>query len=433
MRPGPLLLKAIALAVLLFLGLPFSPWFGYAGALILIGALAGALIEARVLLPLRIPIVRDAVTSYAVGEGGALRFAIPSQGLEGIRGIVRQTFPTLFAEAAAEAPILWSGGTAKIEFPVQARKRGRASLDAPHALITRYGFVERHAPGECPPAETVVSPGLHGLRRVGSDLDQFVLRGFGSRAGARGGKGREFDRLRDYVAGDDLRDIAWKVSARRARLTVREFRLDRSQDILICVDRGLRMATREGKVNRLDHALHAANLLAYACHRMEDRSAVLEFAARPGRFIPAGRGAHHLSRVAEFAVEVDETREPSDYLTLAAHVRALLHHRTLVVIFTTLPEDGSQELVQALRLLRPQHLPLLVAFEDRALGEVSNLAPTNETEVFESLAAHDILARRAETLRSARRLGAIVTEAPPGEVGFASINSYLEIKRRQIL
>ena len=107
------------------------------------------------------------------------------------------------------------------------------------------------------------------------------------------------------MRGDDFRDIAWKASARHGKLIVREYRLDRSQDVLVCLDRGHRMAARVAGLSRLDHAVNAAVLLGYICNRMEDRVGLLSFATDvtvgvgtgAGRVAPAaahrvrGRGA----------------------------------------------------------------------------------------------------------------------------------------------
>src|SRR5205085_7625033 len=115
------------------------------------------------------------------------------------------------------------------------------------------------------------------------------------------GKGREFDRLREYNTDDDFRDIAWKPSARHNKLIVREYRTDRSQDVLVCVDRGHRMAARSGHISKADHAVNAAVLLAYICNRMEDRMGLLSFGAEVERGVGQGRGAAHGRQLVSFA------------------------------------------------------------------------------------------------------------------------------------
>lgn len=434
MIPGENGLRGLGLVCLLFLGYPASPWFGAAALAALFATLLMSGLEAAHLRGVELTADRARSLVFPLGAKASLSLRLQTASPRSLRARLRQTLPSLLAEPSTESRVrLAPGGIAKIEWPVLPRMRGQAALDNPVAAITEFGFVERLVEVRASPSEIRVSPNLKDLRRVSGDLERFVLRGFGARAAARLGKGRDFDRLRDYVPGDDMRDIAWKVSARRSRLTVREYRLDRSQEIVICVDRGLRMATRVGALSRLDHAVHAALLLAYACHRMEDNTSAVSFASEAKIEASSGRGNTQLRRMLQFAVGASETSEASDYLALAAHLRARLRHRSLIVILTSLPDADSESLLRGLKLLSPQHLPLLIVLQDLALEAVASGVPESREALFKTLAARDLVNRRRQTLQEARARGAMVVETTPSDAGFAAINAYLEVKRRQSL
>lgn len=434
MIPGENGIRGLALVCLLSLGYPASAWFGVA-ALTALGAtilLCG--VEALRLRRVEVTALRAPSQVFSLGTKASLALRLKSSSPRLVTGRLRQTLPPLFAEPAAENQLRLSPGeVARVEWPVVPRMRGRASLVSPVAAITEFGFVERKVEVQASASEIRVAPSLKDLRRVSGDLERFVLRGFGARAAARLGKGRDFDRLRDYVPGDDMRDIAWKVSARRSRLTVREYRLDRSQEIVICVDRGLRMSTRVGSLSRLDHAVHAALLLAYACQRMEDNTSAVSFAAQARIEASSGRGNTQLRRMLQFAVGAAETNEASDYLALAAHLRARIRHRSLIVILTSLPDADSESLLRGLKLLAPQHLPLLIVLQDLSLEAAASSVPESREALYKALAARDLVNRRREILQEARARGAMVVETTPSDAGFAAINAYLEVKRRQSL
>jgi uncharacterized protein (DUF58 family) len=148
--------------------------------------------------------------------------------------------------------------------------RGTATVEPLYVAATMRGLVERIVrAGE--PTVVHVLPNLHAVGRMHKRLNNYALRSLGARQSPRIGKGREFDRLRDYVRDDDYRDIAWKASARHGRLIVREFRMERSQDILLCLDLGHRMAARGA-----DHAPDHVNVGADQPHqRMEDKTGIL--------------------------------------------------------------------------------------------------------------------------------------------------------------
>jgi uncharacterized protein (DUF58 family) len=284
-----------------------------------------------------------------------------------------------------------------------------------------------------PPAEIVVLPDLRAVAGQHAKLNRFVLRGLGSRSAPRLGKGREFDRLREYVLGDEFRDIAWRASARHGKLIVREFRLDRSQDVVVCLDRGHRMAARVAGLTRLDHAVNAAVLLAYICNRMEDRIGLVSFATDVTVGTSPGRGAAHLRRLTGAAASVRGEMVHTDYRALAADLRRRRRQRTLVVILTALPEIEQGGLLEAVRSLVPQHLPLVVVLADPALRAVAEMLPAGAAELSRTLVAREVIAGREQTMRGLRRLGALVAETAAGDAGVAAMNAYIEVKRRQLL
>jgi uncharacterized protein (DUF58 family) len=297
---------------------------------------------------------------------------------------------------------------------------------------TFYGLAERVVETGTS-SEVAVIPDLRAVGRLHAKLNRFALRGYGTRISARLGKGREFDRLREYVRGDEFRDIAWKASARHDKLIVREHRLDRSQDVLLCLDAGHRMAARVAGLSRLDHAVNGAVLLSYGCNRLEDRVGLLSFAAAVTRGPRSGRGSAHLRRVTDFAAGVAAGYVHSDYLALASELRRGLRHRTLVVIFTALSEMDPEPLLRAVRAVSPPHLVLLAVLQDPDLAAVARLLPADKAELCRTLVAQDLWQAREHTVRELRRLGALVVESTPQDVGTAAMNAYIDVKRRQLL
>nr|MDP9122705.1 DUF58 domain-containing protein [Acidobacteriota bacterium] len=309
-------------------------------------------------------------------------------------------------------------------------------LSPPWVALSLRGWAERIAPAAEAhgPAELTVLPNLAAVRRLRGRLDTLFLRGLGNRFSPRLGKGRDFDRLREYVTGDDFRDVAWKASARHGKLITREYRLDRSQDVLVCVDHGHRMAARVAHLTRLDHAANASVLLASICNRMEDRTGILSFADAVETGIAQGWGPSHLARMTGFAARLAPEYRHTDYLALAAHLRRRLRSRALILILTALPELAEDaDLARAVGLLVPQHLPLVVVFSDPSLTAAARLTPDDKLELCRTLVARDLGLTRRRVVADLRRQGALVVEAPPGDIGIEAINGYLTIKRRQLL
>lgn len=432
-RPGAALVRAVALlavAALLIAVQPLLVWpVLAAGALLLVGTLTEILRLRRV--QLAVDGWGDRVLSIGVPE--PLEMTVRAGTRAPLQVRVRQSWPALLAERDSVRDLrLPPGRTVPLSFTVLGRRRGRELLEAPWFAATFWGLAERRIrAGQ--PAQLSVFPDLRSIRKLHAKLNQFALRGLGNRMSARLGKGREFDRLREYVVGDEFRDISWKASARHGKLIAREHRLDRSQEVLIALDLGHRMAARVGPLTRLDHAVNAAAILAYVCNRMEDRTAVLSFAADTAVGPGPSRGATHLARVTEFAAAQHAEYLHTDYPGLAAAVRRLSRQRALIVLFTAVPEHEPDQLLRAVRMLSPPHLLLVVSLLDADLAAAARFRPASAAELSRTLVAQDLVQGRERTVRELRRLGVLVVETPPGDAGLEAMNAYIEVKRRQLL
>jgi uncharacterized protein (DUF58 family) len=433
MRPGPQLVRILGLLCLAALLVPLVPGFVFVLAAALAAVLASALAEAWLLRRVAITVDVPASLVVPLGDQELLPVALRTNSARPIHLTLRQVWPDVVEPAAAtRRGVCRPGELLRLELPVRGIARGKRPLSTPSVAAFFWGLAERITSAGAV-AELSVLPDLRAVGRLHAKLNQFVLRGLGTRTSARLGKGREFDRLRDYVRGDEFRDIAWKASARHGKLIVREYRIDRSQDVLVCLDQGHRMEARVARLTKLDHAVNAAVLLAYICNRMEDRIGLLSFATDVTLGAPQGRGSAHLRRFTAFAASVQGGHLHSDYLVLAADLRRRLRHRTLVTILTALPELEHETLLQAVGLLASQHLPLVVVLTDPQLEAAAQLLPADKAELARTLAAQDVLWGREQTVRGLRRRGALVVETPPGDAGTAAMNAYIDVKRRQLL
>jgi uncharacterized protein (DUF58 family) len=367
-----------------------------------------------------------------LGVDETVAFALRTDASRPVFVELRQAWPNLLAfGSVTRRGVCRPGEVLRLDLPVRGIARGREPLAPPTVAATFWQLVERVATlgGPC---EVSVYPDLRAVARLHAQLNQYVLRGIGARMSARLGKGREFDRLREYVLGDEFRDVAWKASARHGKLIVKEHRIDRSQEILVCLDRGHRMAARVAGFTKLDHAVNASVLLAYTCNRMEDRVGIVSFGAEVTSGLRPGRGMAHLRRITEFAAAARADYVHTDYLSLAASLRRGARQRSLVVILTALPEMEEADLLKAVRMMRP-HLPLVVVLSDSDLEAAARLRPANRAELSRTLVAQDLCTARAQTTRELRRLGALVVESTPRDAGVGAMNAYIEVKRRQLL
>lgn len=248
----------------------------------------------------------------------------------------------------------------------------------------------------------------------------------------------EFEQLRDYSRDDEFRSIDWKATARRGKLTARQYQLESNQNLMFVLDAGRLMTAEAEGISLYDHALNASLMLAHVATRGGDRVGLLSFSEEIQAFVPptAGRRAVQQLISAGYALhpELVESDPEQAFEVLNLRVRK----RTLVVLFTqVIDERGAEELLRVTRGLLPRHLPLIVMFRDvgvRALLEAplrSNVSAG--TELYERGAAAELVTWRDTLLRGLRTHGALILDVDPSSLTPALINRYLEVKARHLL
>jgi len=247
-------------------------------------------------------------------------------------------------------------------------------------------------------------------------------------------RGREFESLREYMEGDDLRHIHWKASARLDRPIVQEYQPEKNQIVIIAVDAGRLMgAVSEGK-KKLDHALEASAHLAHAALAGGDQVGFLAFAEQVLLFIPPKKTHGQLQVILEGTVSLRTALVEPRYEEAFLWLRAQVRRRSLVVIFTDLMDElASDNLLEAVALLRPRHLPLCMAIRDSEWDDLMSRPPANATDVYERSVLQETIRQRRKAIGKLQQKGAIAMDLPPRLLSSNAMEHYLDVKRRGLL
>jgi uncharacterized protein (DUF58 family) len=248
------------------------------------------------------------------------------------------------------------------------------------------------------------------------------------------GEGREFESLRDYITGDDFRHISWTATAKRSKLTTRQFQIEKDQSIIIALDAGRLMTQTINGETKFETALHCSLALASAASAAGDNVGFLVFCRYILNFIPPGRGNRHLEAIIKSMSELEpELVEPS-YLRMLRFASTNVKKRSLIIIITDIVDDvSSKELITSLKLIRPRHLPLIVAIADRDLRAVVSEIPKTIPDLFLQSTAEELLAKRQLALSKIEILGGHVLDVTTASLAAKLVDAYLDIKRRGAL
>jgi uncharacterized protein (DUF58 family) len=254
----------------------------------------------------------------------------------------------------------------------------------------------------------------------------------GAKAGPLIGAGAEVLRLRDYRAGDPPRVIDWKATARAGRLISRDFAQDYRLQIVIVVDAGRASALRAGELDRFGHYVNVAARLAQHAALQDDLVGLVVYADRPLAALAPARGTEAVTRLRAVLAAARVEPTESNPLFAAIRVRSLVRHRSLIVMLTDVDDaTAASQLVRAVRLLLPKHLPFIAGLSSAAV-EAMSLAPARHwLDPYRALAAQEYRIGLERKVRALNALGAPALVARPEQLEHAVFSAYGNFRRRR--
>ena len=387
-------------------------------------------------LPEGFTIVRRFSDRFAIGDAITVSLFVDNASSRPLHVKLKDEYPpelTLDETREAEFTVD-EQSSAEFYYNLTPPKRGRYNFGKTAVrYLSRLGLVWCQTEmGE--PQAVKVYPNMRRAREI--ELKALGARSFLAiqRRAVRRGEGREFESMRDYVRGDELRHISWTATARRNKLTTRQYQIERDQTVIIAVDAGRLMTGRIGDETKFDTAIHASLALISACARAGDNCGLVVFGRKVRKYLPPKRGLEHIDAVLEALHDLEpELIEPS-YARAFQFIASNAKKRSFVVILTDLVDkDSSKELINSLKLLRPRHLPLVVTIGDRDLGAAVSHAPVDIKEVFTQSAAEEIIHQRESALRLVETIGGLALDVTAQTLAPKLLETYLRVKERGML
>lgn len=257
---------------------------------------------------------------------------------------------------------------------------------------------------------------------------------FGAKAQIEIGEGSEFHALRDFQPGMDRRAVDWKQSARHALLLAKEFRTDRNHNVVMALDCGRAMSEPLDGAPRIDRAINGALLLAQACLRSGDRAGFFAFDAAPRLSTGAVGGPNAFAVLQQMAGRIDYSAEETNYTLGLSVLAGELQRRSLIVVFTDFTDPtAAQLMIESVGKLVRRHLLMFVVLRDEELEGMIAAEPVEPEDVARAVFAASLRRERELVISRLRRLGVHIVETPADRIGPAVINSYLDLKRRDLL
>jgi len=400
-------------------------------ALLVVNAIIAAAIGLDVALAAslrQVRVIRHGEVRIHLGESGQVGLAIANAGRRRLRGIVRDGWRPSAGAAPDRARIDLPPGrhTALSTMLTPSRRGELAAGQVTISALGPLGLAGRQR-NLAAPWQVRVVPAFLSRKYLPEKLDR--LRELeGQHRTLLRGQGSEFDSLRQYVLGDDIRSIDWRSSARHADVLVRTWRPERGRRIVIVLDTGRTSAGRVGDMPRLEASMDAALLLAALAVRAGDQVDLIAADRRVrARVVGAGR-EHVLAAFTDAMALIEPDLTEPDITLMASAVLGVARQRCLVVLLTDLnPAAIEQGLLPHVQLLATRHQLLLAAVTDPKVAELAAERGSADA-VYGAAAALAAQSGRTRVSALLRRYGVHTVDAPPDRLAPALADAYLSLK-----
>ena len=423
MIPSPRLLWAVLVVAAIAIAVSIYPEFRLPWTALAAGFLVLALLDAFAGLRLPAPaLARRVPGSLALGVRSEVMLRVANAGGLGLRMDLHDHHPASFeAEGLPRRLDLERGQWTEVAYQVRPVARGEARFAAAEVrLYSPLGlwFMKRFVGN---PTPVRVYPNFRALAKYTLLATDNRLSQIGVLQVRKRGEGMEFHQLREYRQGDSQRAIDWKATSRTQRLIAREYEEEKDQRVMLVIDCGRRMASKDDELSHFDHALNAALLLAHVALRQGDAVGMMTMAGI-NRFVEPRKSVGAVNALLNHVYDIEPTLEVPDYNLAARDVMRRLRRRSLVIVLTNLRDEDDETLLPALKLLRTRHLVVLASLREAIISRALSARVDSFDRAVTHAAAAEYLAARERTFRRIGASGAVCLDVEPERLAISLVN-----------
>jgi len=348
---------------------------------------------------------------------------------------IRDDVPQEFTATPEEFPRrLRPQSRTTLHYELKASRRGSFQFNAVFLRVrSLLGLWQRHLTYRTE-AELYVYPDMKQLGEYAILARTNRLSLMGVRRTRKIGQDHDFERLRDYTLDDNYKHIDWRATARRNKLTVKDFQTSQSQRVIFLMDCGRMMTNEAVGLSLLDHSLNAMLMLSFVALQRGDSVGLICFSDQIHTFVPPRGGMNQMNKLLHASFDrfpqLVESRYDQAFLYLSSYCRK----RSLVVLMTNvIDEVNAHQVERYLTTLVGRHLPLGVLMRDHQLFDAADALYPMDLALYRGAAAAEILTWRHQVLTDLEHKGVLSLDVFPEDMTAPLVNRYLEIKARHLL
>lgn len=322
----------------------------------------------------------------------------------------------------------------QVSYSVTPKERGVYEFGNTLMFISsRLGLIQRRFEAETSQA-IAVYPSFLQLRKYQLLSDATLVNEQGSKRMRKIGQSMEFEQIKDYVTGDDIRNLNWKATARRGMLMVNNYTDERSQQVYCIIDKGRLMKMPFAGLTLLDYAINSTLVLSNVCLKKQDKIGLVTFADKMGTVIAADRKLIQRENILQVLYKQQTAFLESDFEMLYMQVRKKIKQRSLLILYTNFESlNGLRRQVNYLRLIAKHHLLLVVFFENTELSKLSHATAFNKEDIYIKTIAEKFVFEKKLVVKELQKYGILSMLTTPEQLTVNTVNKYLELKTKQAI
>ncbi|TAI48268.1 DUF58 domain-containing protein [Flagellimonas allohymeniacidonis] len=329
---------------------------------------------------------------------------------------------------------LKSGASGVFNYELRPTERGVYSFGSLNIYASSpIGFLARRYRFD-DSAEIPVYPSFLQLQKY--DLIAFTnrLHEYGLKKIRRIGHTMEFEQIKEYVQGDDIRNINWKATAKKSQLMVNQYQDEKSQPIYSVIDKGRVMKMPFEGLSLLDYAINATLVISNIAIKKQDKAGMFAFSNRIENRVVAERRNSQMNLILETLYNLRTNFVESDFSRLYIDIKRNLNQRSLLLLYTNFETlDALHRQLPYLQAIAKQHLLVVIFFENTELNLFAQKKAENIRQIFEQTIAEKFIYEKKLIVNELRQHGIQTMLTKPEDLTINTINKYLEIKARGLI
>lgn len=409
-------------------------WMYFVGNVILAALIGLTLLDVLLLFASKAPlkVERHLHTRLNLGDENKVRLEVSNLSNQPIHFTMIEGYPIEMQERSARfVSMVAARSTKEFSYDFTPKRRGEFEF-GPVFIIMRSIFFLAARRIEIPLEQKIqVYPSVLQMKKYELLVFQQQKTSTGIKKIRRLGNNSEFEQIRNYVQGDELKTINWKATSRRHELMVNQYQEEKSQHIYCIIDKSRSMQMEFDGLSMLDYSINSTLVLANIALRKGDKTGLITYSDKIGTMLPAERSANQMRRINEALYNQRTLYKEGNYELLYQTVRSSLNTRSLLVLFTNFEtEFAMRRAIPYLRRLNQKHVLLVVFFENKELQDLAYQSPKNVKEVYQSAVAERMISLKSRIAQELRQNGIQAVLTLPEHLSTNTINKYLELKAK---